>query len=320
MSSPPPERAGADPASSRPGDGPGNAVGSMRCRGRFAPSPTGPLHFGSVVAALASFLEARARGGEWLVRVDDLDTARNVAGATGAILHELDRLGLHWDGEVARQSARGDRYAAALEELRSRGCTFACACTRREVGSRVYPGTCRNGVAPGRRARAIRVRADAGAIAIPDRVQGLYRQDLRREVGDFIVYRADGVVAYHLASAVDDAELEVTCVVRGVDLLASTPRQAYLQDLLGQRRPEYAHVPVVTDRHGNKLGKQTRAPPTHLRPAGSVLRDALGFLAHPPPPGLAKAPPQELLAWALGAWTLERVPRVASRGRPDAGP
>ena len=298
----------------------GEASGSGRCRGRFAPSPTGPLHFGSVVAALASFLEARARGGEWLVRVDDLDAARRVAGAAGAILRELDRLGLHWDGAAIRQSARGKRYAAALERLRSRGYTFPCARTRREVASRVYPGTCRNGVPPGRRARSIRVRTDAGVISIEDRVQGPYRQDLRREVGDFIVHRADGVVAYHFATALDDAEQGITCVVRGADLLASTPRQAYLQDLLGHRRPEYAHVPVVTDRHGDKLGKQTRAPPTHLRPAAEVLGDALRFLAHPPPPGMAGAPPRELLAWAIAGWSLARVPRVASRGGPEAGP
>ena len=316
--SPPSEGAGTSPASPRAGGGEGS--GNPRCRGRFAPSPTGPLHFGSVVAALAGFLEARARGGEWLVRVDDLDAARRVAGAAGAILHELDRLGLHWDGAVVRQSARRKRYAAALEQLRSRGYTFPCACTRREVASRVYPGTCRDGVAPGRRARAIRVRVEAGTVCIRDRVQGPCRQDLRREVGDFLVHRADGVVAYHFATAVDDAEQGITCVVRGADLLASTPRQAYLQDLLGHRRPEYAHVPVVTDRHGDKLGKQTRAPPTRLRPAAEVLGDALRFLAHPPPPGMAGAPPRELLAWAIAGWSLARVPRVASRGWPEAGP
>ena len=170
-------------------------------RGRFAPSPTGELHFGSIVAAVASFLDARSRGDEWLVRIDDIDAPRVASGAIATILRELERLGLHWDGDIVYQSTRTGLYAAALEALQAGGHCFPCACTRREVGGRVYPGTCRNGVPAGRTARSIRVRADAGSIGIEDLVQGSCRQDLDRDIGDFIVYRADGVFAYHLATA-----------------------------------------------------------------------------------------------------------------------
>ena len=286
-------------------------------RGRFAPSPTGELHFGSIVAAVASFLDARSRGDEWLVRIDDIDAPRVASGAIAAILRELERLGLHWDGEIVHQSARTGLYTAALEALQAGGHCFPCACTRREVGGRVYPGTCRNGVPAGRKARSIRVRAEGGTIGMEDLVQGSCRQHLERDIGDFIVHRADGVFAYHLATAFDDTEQEITRVVRGADLLLSTLRQVFVQDLLSRRRPEYAHVPVATNRHGEKLGKRTRAPPTRLRPASLVACDALRFLAHPPPAELAGAPPEELWSWAIGEWELARVPRVAARGSPD---
>lgn len=286
-------------------------------RGRFAPSPTGELHFGSIVAAVASFLDARSRGDEWLVRIDDIDAPRVASGAIAAIVRELERLGLLWDGEIVYQSARTELYATALEALQAGGHCFPCACTRREVGGRVYPGTCRNGVPAGRTARSVRVRADAGSIGIEDLVQGSCRQDLDRDIGDFIVYRADGVFAYHLATAFDDTEQGITRVVRGADLLLSTLPQVYLQDLLSRRWPEYAHVPVATNRHGEKLGKRTRAPPTRLRPASLVACDALRFLDHPPPSDLGGAPPEELWSWAIGEWDLARVPRVATRMSPD---
>ena len=286
-------------------------------RGRFAPSPTGELHFGSIVAAVASFLDARSRGDEWLVRIDDIDAPRIASGAIAAILRELERLGLHWDGEIVYQSARTELYAEALEALRAGGHCFPCACTRREVGGRVYPGTCREGVPAGRTARSVRVRAGTGTIGIEDLVQGSCRKDLERDIGDFIVHRADGVFAYHLATAFDDTEQEVTRVVRGADLLLSTLRQIFVQDLLSRRRPEYAHVPVATNRRGEKLGKRTRAPPTRLRPASLVACDALRFLAHPPPAELGRAPPEELWSWALGEWKLARVPRVAARVSPE---
>ena len=286
-------------------------------RGRFAPSPTGELHFGSIVAAVASFLDARSRGDEWMVRIDDLDAPRIASGAIAAILRELERLGLHWDGEIVYQSARTGLYAAALEALQAGGHCFPCACTRREVGGRVYPGTCRDGVPAGREARSVRMRSGTGSIGIEDLVQGSCRQDLERDIGDFIVHRADGVFAYHLATAFDDTEQEITRVVRGADLLRSTLPQVFVQDLLSRRRPEYAHLPVATNRHGEKLGKRTRAPPTRLRPASLVACDALRFLAHPAPAELVGAPPEELWSWAIGEWELARVPRVAARVSPD---
>lgn len=288
-------------------------------RGRFAPSPTGELHFGSIVAAVASFLDARTRGEEWLVRIDDLDAPRVVPGAIAAILRELDRLELHWDGEVVHQSARTERYADALDTLRAKEQCFPCACTRREVGGRVYPGTCRRGVPPGRRARSVRVRAHPGWIGFEDLIQGPCRRDIERELGDFIVHRADGVYAYHFATAIDDAEQSITRVVRGADLRLPTLAQVYLQDLLGRARPEYAHVPVATSPRGEKLGKQTRASPTRLRPASQVIADALRFLGHPLPGSLVGAPPEELWAWAIGEWDLAQIPRVLSRVTPNGG-
>lgn len=288
-----------------------------RGRGRFAPSPTGELHFGSIVAAVASYLDARSRGDEWLVRIDDLDSPRIAPGALTSILRELERLGLRWDGEIVYQSERTELYSAALETLRARNLCFPCACSRREVGGRVYPGTCREGVPPGRKARSVRMRAGAGSIVMEDLVQGTCRRDLDKDIGDFIVFRADGVFAYHLATAFDDTEHGITRVVRGADLLLSTLPQVYLQDHLSRHRPQYAHVPVATNQHGKKLSKHTRVPPTRLQPASVVACDTLRFLGHPPPPKLVGAPPEELWSWAIGEWKLDSVPRVAARISPD---
>jgi glutamyl-Q tRNA(Asp) synthetase len=231
--------------------------------GRFAPSPSGPLHFGSLVAALASWLDARAAGGRWLLRIEDLDRPRVQAGAAEDILRTLVRLGLYWDGEVVFQSRRTALYEQALSRLQD---TYLCGCSRREIadsavslaadGAQVYPGTCRPGLPAGKSARALRVRV-RGAISFQDRVQGTLRQDLEREVGDFVLRRADGQFAYQLAVVVDDAEQGITDVVRGADLLESTPRQIYLQRLLGYSAPRYLHVPMAVDGKGDKLSKQS---------------------------------------------------------------
>ncbi|MEP7183608.1 MAG: tRNA glutamyl-Q(34) synthetase GluQRS, partial [Betaproteobacteria bacterium] len=229
---------------------------SPRYRGRFAPSPTGPLHFGSLVAALASCCDARAAAGEWLIRVEDVDVPRVEPGAEVAIIKALERHGFAWDGAVVRQSERADAYAAALAALRTQGVVYECACTRREQdaappgvgGERVYPGTCRDGISADRAARAQRAwRARVGdaTIGYRDRLQGSQWQDLARDVGDFVVRRADGLTAYQLAVVVDDAAQGITDVVRGADLLASTPRQILLQQLLGLGTPSYLHVPVA---------------------------------------------------------------------------
>jgi glutamyl-Q tRNA(Asp) synthetase len=248
------------------------AATDARRTGRFAPSPTGPLHFGSLVAALASACDARARGARWLVRIEDVDIPRSVPGAADDILHTLSRYDFAWDGPVEHQSDRTAHYAAALRRLVDAGHAYPCACTRRELegaplgpgGERIYPGTCREGVPPAlasRPQRAFRVRVGDAEVSFVDRLQGPQRQRLPDEVGDFVVMRADGLYAYQLAVVVDDAAQHVTDVVRGADLLDNTPRQIHLQRALGLPALRYLHVPVVVNERGEKLSKQTSAAP-----------------------------------------------------------
>lgn len=291
--------------------------------GRFAPSPSGPLHFGSLVAAAASFYDARAAGGQWLVRIDDLDRPRCVPGAAEAILATLTRLGFEWDAEPQWQSRRHAAYAEAFERLREAGHLFPCACSRRELadsalardGSRIYPGTCRAGLPPGHGPRTWRVRS-TGRIHFDDRIQGEHDENLERDVGDFIVRRADGVFAYQLAAVVDDAAAGVTDVVRGADLLGSTSRQIHLQHLLGHAVPRHAHVPVAVDRHGDKLSKQTHARAIDALKAEHVLMLALDFLGQEPPPHRARTNVHTIHAWAIEHWSITRVPRRAGLPGP----
>lgn len=241
-------------------------------RGRFAPSPTGPLHAGSLLAALASWLDARAHDGTWLVRIEDIDPPREVAGATADILATLDAFGLASDETVLRQSTRSDAYAHALQRLRDAGAAYGCACSRSEAVEAarvaglppgVYAGTCRDGT-HGRVPRSIRLRvpdAPDDAVAFTDRARGRYAQCLAHDVGDFVLQRADGLWAYQLAVVVDDAAQGITDVVRGADLLDNTPRQIWLQRCLGLPTPRYLHLPIVTNARGEKLSKQTGAPP-----------------------------------------------------------
>jgi len=289
---------------------------ARRC-GRFAPSPTGPLHFGSLVAALASACDARARGARWLVRIEDVDAPRSVPGATEAILRTLSRYGFAWDAPVERQRDRTSLYAAALERLVDGGHAYPCACTRRELeraprgpgGEPVYPGTCRDGVPAtlaARRQRAWRVRVGGAEVSFVDRLQGPQRQRLGDEVGDFVVKRADGLFAYQLAVVVDDAAQRVTDVVRGADLLASTPRQIHLAHLLGYAVPTYMHVPVAVDRDGRKLSKQTLAPALPDDPLPALLA-AWRFLDQPEP----RPAPRDVAAFwrhATGTWSPARLP------------
>ena len=296
------------------------ALNRRVARGRFAPSPTGPLHFGSLIAALGSFLEARCHGGEWLLRIEDVDAPRTAPGATTAILRALERYGLHWDGPVVYQSQRTAHYQAALEALLAAGLAYPCTCTRRELagcprgrdGALIYPGTCRAGPRRPDRPRALRLRTTNALIQFHDAIQGDYQQRLAREVGDFVLRRADGLFAYQLAVVVDDAAQGVTQVVRGADLLDSTPRQIVLQRLLGLPTPEYAHLPVAVDARGDKLSKQTGAPPLDERNPGPPLWAALHFLGQQPPLDLAWEPPAVILDWALTHWRLERVPARGS--------
>ncbi|GJH15347.1 tRNA glutamyl-Q(34) synthetase GluQRS [Caballeronia novacaledonica] len=246
----------------------------MSYRGRFAPSPTGPLHAGSLVSALASFLDARAHGGSWIVRIEDVDAPRTVPGAADEILATLAHFGMHSDEAPVWQSARGDAYQAAFERLQTAGFIYPCGCTRREIADSLvhaharhatlaYPGTCRDGL-HGKPARAWRLRVpdgDAAVVTFVDRWQGPQTQNLATEVGDFALKRADGLWAYQLAVVVDDADAGITHIVRGADLLDSTARQIYLQQRLGVPTPAYLHVDVVNNDAGEKLSKQTGAAP-----------------------------------------------------------
>ena len=290
----------------------------MRYRGRFAPSPTGPLHFGSLVAAVASWLDARAAGGEWLVRIEDVDTTRTVPGAADEILRMLEAFGLHWDGEVAWQSRRTALYEAALVRLRAAGAAYRCKCSRREISDSslsgpegpIYPGTCR-GLGLGATAAAIeRFDVSGTGVAFHDRVQGVIEQNLEREVGDFIVKRRDGLHAYQLAVVVDDAEQGIDHVVRGADLLWSTPRQIALQRRLGYATPDYLHVPVATNERGEKLSKQTLAPALAAGRAAEALRETLAFLHQPAADG---ASPAAILAQATASWDPQRLAGAARR-------
>jgi glutamyl-Q tRNA(Asp) synthetase len=271
--------------------------------GRFAPSPTGDLHFGSLVAAVASFLDARAAGGSWLVRMEDLDTERVRTGAADSILGDLEAFGLEWDGEVVFQSQRAALYEEAFGQLRRQGDIYGCACSRRDSARR-HAGDCARGLKAGQAARSWRVRVPEGAVySFVDRVCGEFEQDVQREIGDFIVRRADGPFAYQLAVVVDDAAQGVTNVVRGADLLDNTPRQMFLQQRLGLGRLTYAHVPLAMDQRGAKLSKSAGAGRLDRREMGRELRRALKFLGQKPPEDVAG---NELLRWAIREWDIGR--------------
>lgn len=290
-------------------------------RGRFAPSPTGPLHFGSLVAALGSCLDARSNGGEWLVRMEDVDEPRCSPSVADGMLRTLERLGFEWDGEVMVQSRRKARYGELLERLKAAGLAYPCGCTRRELadsalapdGAAIYPGTCRNGLLPGKSARSWRLRVEGAAIAFDDAVQGPMRQDLEREAGDFVLRRGDGYFAYQLAVVADDADQGITHIVRGADLLDSTARQIFLQRCLGFPTPEYAHLPVAVNSSGEKLSKQTLAAAVDEAAPEAALRAALRFLGQPTPP---KADVRDVWGWAIAHWRLDAVPRVRTAAAP----
>jgi glutamyl-Q tRNA(Asp) synthetase len=296
-----------------------------KVRGRFAPSPTGPLHFGSLVAAVGSYLSARARGGEWLVRMEDIDPPREAKGAADDILRTLEAFGFEWYGEILYQSRRRDAYEAALDALRRTSALYACGCTRKEISDSsvhgiegpVYPGTCRAGLAAGRTARALRVRTDGALIEFDDRVQGRHCTQLEREVGDFVVRRADGFYAYQLAVVVDDAEQGITEIVRGADLLTSTPRQIYLQRLLGLSTPGYLHLPAVLNAQGEKLSKQTHAETLPRNNPVSVLWQALAFLGQCPLPEWQAATRADFWAAAVARWSEVDIPRQSGIVLPE---
>ena len=290
-------------------------------RGRFAPTPSGGLHFGSLVAALGSYLEARSQGGEWLVRMEDLDPPRNVPGAADRILRTLEHYGFRWDGPVLYPSRRVDAYRAALDTLQLDGQVYPCTCTRkaieavarRGVDGPVYPGTCR-AVQAVKAPAAWRFRAPVGRVAFEDGDQGRVGCDLGSECGDFVLRRADEVYAYQLAVVVDDAAQGISHVVRGADLLTSTPRQIALQRALGLPTPVYRHLSVALDAHGEKLSKQTLASPIDDAAPLPALRLAAAFLRVPMPGEIADL--ETFWGAAITAWP-QRLPQPIRGRRPN---
>lgn len=268
--------------------------------GRFAPSPSGPLHDGSLVAAMASYLDARAHKGKWLLRIEDIDTPRTVAGADQVIMDQLSCLGMHWDAPPVWQSHRLDRYQAVFGQLHAHHHVYGCACTRRQLTGGPYPGTCSRGLAPGQQARAWRLRVPPGLVHFLDRWQGPQSQDVASEVGDFIIKRADGLWAYQFVVVIDDMDQGVTDIVRGMDLLESTARQRVLAQLLGARAPSTMHVPLLLDEAGQKMSKQNHAPPLDHGNAVATLEKAWRHLGFPPLPRAGTV--SEFWAQALPRW------------------
>ncbi|MDZ7662695.1 tRNA glutamyl-Q(34) synthetase GluQRS [Thiohalophilus sp.] len=284
-------------------------------RGRFAPSPTGPLHFGSLIAAVGSYLQARQQGGQWWLRIEDIDPPREVEGAAEAIIALLGAYGFEWD-DLRYQSRQQSIYAEALAQLQHQHLTYPCTCTRRQLrelqgdnpGPLIYPGTCRSRRFPCQERHAIRLLTTDTLIEFTDRLQGTQICELGKEVGDFVLRRADGYISYQLAVALDDAEQGMTEVMRGSDLLDSTPRQIHVQQQLGLRSPDYAHLPVVLGPDGQKLSKQTGAKPLPPGQPLVPLVNAMQFLGHPVPEEIQHGSLQGFWDWAIGNWSPVQIP------------
>jgi len=275
--------------------------------GRFAPSPTGPLHFGSLLAAVASYLQAKSRSGLWLLRVEDIDPPRQQEGAIEEILAALQRYGFEWDGPVTYQSENAARHHQVVAELQAAGLAYPCSCSRRDLATAkrgplgaIYPGTCRNGCQGDQ--SAIRIRTNDAPIEFVDVLQGTQCQRLESESGDFVIRRRDGLIAYHLAVVVDDFDQGISEIIRGIDLLDSTPRQIHLQRLLDYRTPAYLHIPVAENAEGQKLSKLTGAPAIPLDNINRTLVIALEALGQRPPPELAVSSLDDIWIWSIKHW------------------
>ncbi|MDB5985838.1 MAG: glutamyl-Q tRNA(Asp) ligase [Nevskia sp.] len=299
----------------------------MIYRGRFAPTPSGPLHAGSLLTALASYLQARAVAGQWLLRIDDLDRARCRPEHTDTILRQLEAHGLYWDAAPRLQSQHVDEYAAAYEQLLAQGLVYGCACARAQlaqtsrsgVDGPVYAGTCRD-QAKDLRSAAVRLRVAAIELQIDDACQGRLRRQLERDVGDFIVRRADGQIAYQLACVIDEQQQGITEVVRGADLIGSSFKQRYLRQLLDLAQPAYLHIPVLVDAQGQKLSKQNHAASIDAYSVVDNLFACLSRLGQQPPASLRQAGAAEILQWATVGWTLRQVPQLTRLPAPaDVG-
>lgn len=282
-------------------------------RGRFAPSPTGDLHLGTLLAAVGSYLQAKNHQGEWLMRIEDVDTTRRVTGAADALLRALEGFGFEWQGEVVYQSQRTELYEAALEVLSKKDLIYPCTCSRKQLAddntSNVYTGHCRHRRLPLAEEHALRLRIKDQSINFDDQLIGQYQQQLADKCGDFIVKRKDGLFAYQLAVVVDDAEQGINDIVRGVDLLDSTPRQIYLQQQLDYTQPNYLHLPLLIDEHGHKLGKSTGAAALMLSKPVPHLHLALQLLGQQPPAELARDSLSQLWLWAIEHWNINHIPK-----------
>lgn len=305
------------PAKKRSQSGRLQAPPPSKYRGRFAPSPTGPLHFGSLIAAVASYLQAKSSQGDWLVRMEDLDPPREVPGSADDILRTLEQHGLHWDESVLYQSQRHDAYLAAIHTLSQHNLTYHCNCSRKDISKQqhshgifVYPGTCRDANREQVDQCSIRIKTESLEIGFDDNIQGYFSHNVGTYVGDFVLQRADGWFAYQLAVVIDDAEQEITEIVRGSDLLDNTSRQIFLQRVFGFEQPKYAHLPVATNASGEKLSKQTFAQPvSNTSPSANIMK-TLEFLGQNPPAELASCELDNIWQWALEHWQMRMVPKV----------
>jgi glutamyl-Q tRNA(Asp) synthetase len=291
--------------------------------GRFAPSPTGPLHFGSLIAAVGSYLQAKKAGGRWLVRIEDIDRPREVPGAANDILRTLEALGFEWDGPIEKQSQRLELYEHALDRLRERRRIYSCSCSRGVIAALApgsdeprYPGLCRNGPRDASQPLALRLQVEPGVVAFTDSLQGRIEQDVNAAVGDFVIKRRDGLHAYHLAVVVDDADQGITEVVRGADLLDSTPRQLLLFSALELPAPSYAHLPLAVDSEGRKLSKSQQSLAIDVRHASTALWHALAFLRQTPPPSLLGASTREIWTWAQSQWNSDALQGIKLAAAP----
>lgn len=285
--------------------------------GRFAPTPSGPLHFGSLVTALASYCQAKSQQGHWLIRIEDVDTPRVVDGSLGQILNDLETFGFEWDGEIIFQSDGFDRYEEILQQLLTGGQAYACECSRRilrqakaKAGSLglIYPGTCRSKQL-GQINHSIRINTEhAGISAYRDLLYGQVEFNISAKIGDFVIRRADNIYAYHLAVVLDDEIQGINQVVRGADLLEATCLHLYLQQLLGYRAPEYLHIPLVRNKKGDKLSKQTGATALDTSQAADLLVRALRILGQPVVQGLDQGTASEVVAHAVKSWDYKRIP------------
>ncbi len=283
---------------------------SQQYTGRFAPSPTGPVHFGTLIAAVGSYLQAKKSNGEWIIRMEDVDITRRVEGSDTEILHTLEAFGFEWHGEIIYQSEQTEHYRAALDQLITRSLVFPCICSRKQLAkadSEIYPGNCRDHKLPEKNEHALRLFAEDIIIEFSDLVMGKQSQNIARQCGDFVIKRRDGLFAYQLAVVVDDALQGITEIVRGADLLDSTPRQIYLQRLLDYTTPDYCHLPLAVDAAGNKISKSEGAAKVDIKNREKLLCDVLEFLDQKPPVDLSDSSINDIWSWAIENWDINKV-------------